>query len=353
VIFGRLTIVFTLLFSLALQLASPAKGCGPFTIDPIFIFHHSPDLPFEEFTKGKIGIVQPTFGRKTLVIAYHYLNGGFYNEEEQRALVEALHGEAPEENGSDALKVWIAARKELLQESETLPEIYRERKHENYDFFPNCAQNAFGVATETLKDRVASYGADDRNVRDWIAAQDAVFQNCASGSHIPAAANAGAPAWLRKDRDYQIAAAFFYSLNFDEARRRFEAIGADIDSPWQETAKYLVARTLVREASLTKDKAAKSDLYSKAELAFQNVVGQSPSYRNSARKFMALIKFHLHPEELVHELGRTLPNSSSDENLRQVLIDYVWLTDGIELKVLAAEKHRRESLKPSEARATP
>ena len=83
-IFGRLTIVFTLLFSLALQLASPAKGCGPFTIDPIFIFHHSPDLPFEEFTKGKIGIVQPTFGRKTLVIAYHYLNGGFYNEEEQQ-----------------------------------------------------------------------------------------------------------------------------------------------------------------------------------------------------------------------------------------------------------------------------
>src|SRR5499427_4601143 len=176
-------IALVLLFSLATQLGPPAKACGPLSIDPVFVFHHSPDLPFEQYTKGKIGIVQPTFGRKTLVIAYHYLNGGFYSDFEQQALVDALRGNPPEENGLAALKNWIAVRRELLKENESLPEIYVERRHEGYDYFPNCARNAFDVATVTLRDRVNSYGADDSNVRDWISGQDTVFQNCSNGSH--------------------------------------------------------------------------------------------------------------------------------------------------------------------------
>src|SRR6185295_20118327 len=99
------------------------------SIDPIFVFHESPDLPFREFTRGKIGIVQPTFGRKTLVIAYRYLNGGMFSDEEQSALVEALTGKVPEADGESALKAWIAARKALLPENEALPEIYLERKN--------------------------------------------------------------------------------------------------------------------------------------------------------------------------------------------------------------------------------
>lgn len=348
--FGRLVIVLGLWFSLLLQLAPPARACGPFTIDPIFVFHESPDLPFHEFTKGKIGIVQPTFGRKTLVIAYHYLNGGFFTNEEQGALVEALKGTAPEEDGGDALKTWIEARKEFLPENETLPEIYVERKNASYDFFPNCAKNAFEVATATLKDRAGSYGPNDRNVQDWIAAQDRVFENCSGGSHIPAPANPDSPAWLVKDRDYQIAAALFYSLNFAESRRRFEKIAADIESPWQDTASYLVARTLVRQASLSTDEAEKRDLNTKAEVALQNIAARSPSFQASARKLLALVKFRLHPEERVLELAHALTSVSGNENLRQDLIDYVWLVDRAEAKILEAEKKRKEELKPPEER---
>jgi len=335
-----------LLFCVAAQLLPPAKACGPFSIDPVFVFHHSPDLPFEPYANGKIGIVQPTFGRKTLVIAYHYLNGGFYSDFEQQALVDALFGKAPEENGLAALKRWIAARKELLKDNETLPEIYVERKHESYDYFPNCAQNAFEVATATLKDRVSSYGADDRNVREWISGQDTVFQNCSNGSHIPAPVPAGAPGWLKKDRDYQTAAAFFYALNFAEARRRFAVIAADVDSPWQSTANYLLARTLVRQASLTKDETAKRELFTRAEVELQILIGPSSQFQDSARKMLGLVEFRLHPHERVQELARRLANTGGNENLRQDLIDYVWLLDGIEVKLLEAEKKRKEALKP-------
>ena len=114
---------------------------------------------------------------------------------------------------------WINARKEVLGDDQKLPEIYIERQHgEGYDFFPNCTRNAFEVATETLKDRVARYGAEDKNVRAWLTTQDLVFQNCSRGAHVPPELGAESPAWLRKDREYQIAAAYFYALKFDEAR---------------------------------------------------------------------------------------------------------------------------------------
>lgn len=349
--FCRLILVLGLLGPLLLQVIPPVKACGPFSIEPIFVFHESPDLPFREFAGGKIGIIQPTLGRKTLVIAYRYLNGGMFTDEEQSSLVEALDGKAPEEEGTEALKAWIAARQELLADNESLPEIYVDRKNRGYDYFPNCAKNAFEVATATLKDRVTSYGASDRGVKDWIAAQDTVFENCSGGSHIPAAANVGTPGWLRKDRDYQIAAAYFYSLNFEEARQRFARIADDMDSPWRETANYLVARTLVRQASLATDEKKKIELNSQAEVALANLSSTSGTFHTSARKLLALVQFRLHPEDRLQELAQTLTSFSGNENLRQDLIDYVWLLDQTEAKILEAEKKRQEELKPPKDRA--
>src|SRR5580765_295366 len=131
----RRVLTSLLLFVLLIQSYSVSRGCGPSYIQPIFSFESSPDLPFTEFTAGKIGIVKPTFGRKTLVIAYRYLNGRSFSPEEQTQLVSALHGEGLEPMDDAALKAWIAMRKELTPEEE-LPEIYLERKtpFESYDY---------------------------------------------------------------------------------------------------------------------------------------------------------------------------------------------------------------------------
>jgi hypothetical protein len=334
----------------AFHLAPPAKACGPATIDPIFVFQESPDLPFAGFTRGQLGIIKPTFGRKTLAIAYRYLNGGSFSEPEQVALQEALRGKEPEEESTAALKTWVEARKDLLKENEALPEIYVERKDQGYDFFPNCAKNAFEIATATLKDRVSSYGSDDRGVREWMAGQDVVFANCSGGAKIPDPAGSASPLWLRKDRDYQIAAAYFYSLNFDEARRRFLVIAEDLESPWRETASYLVARTLVRQASLTKNENLQRELYEKAEVELQRLIGGSGAFQASARQFWGLIQYRMHPEERVQELGRKLASWPGNEDLRQDLIDYVWLLDKFEFHTLEDEAKRKEALKPVEER---
>ncbi len=334
-----------------LNVAPNARACGPSSIEPIFVFTQSPDLPFAAFVKGKIGIIRPTFGRKTLTIAYRYLNGGSFTSDEQAALVEALSAKASKDSNQEPLKNWILARKEFLTADEKLPEIYVERQRDNYDFFPNCSSNAFGVATETLKDRIASYGADDRNVRTWITTQDVVFQNCAGGAGIPEELGKESPEWLRKDREYQIGAALFYSLKFDEARARFEKIAADNESPWQATADYLVARTLVRHASFTESEAQGKTLYSQAEAHLQILLGRSGNLNAASQRLLALVKYRLHPEERLGELGRILAYEGGNDNLRQDLIDYVWLIDKFEAQIMKQREKEKAVLKTAEEKA--
>ena len=47
----RKTIVLVLLGAFA-NLIPPARACGPESIDPIFVFKTSPDLPFTEYARG-------------------------------------------------------------------------------------------------------------------------------------------------------------------------------------------------------------------------------------------------------------------------------------------------------------
>lgn len=326
-----------------LNLGSPANACGPSFIEPIFVFKDSPDLPFAEYARGNIGILRPSFGRKTLFIAYRYLNGGSFTADEQAALVDALHAKPPEREGAEATKAWIAARNEIGIKEEKLPEIYVERQYSGYDFFPNCTKNSFEVATATLKDRAAKYGPEDRNVRAWLAAQDLVFQNCQSGGAIPDELGPQSPTWLRKDRDYQIGAALLYSLSFDEARARFEKIAADVDSPWQATAEYLVGRTLVRQASLIADEKKRRESYEEAERQLQMIAARHGEFSKASQKLLALIKYRWHPEERVRELAGILGNQSGDDNLKQDLIDYVWLLDKFEDRILKEEEKRKKA----------
>lgn len=337
----RRTLALLLVALILGQVTRRATACGPSVIEPIFVFTESPDLPFENFVSGNLGIVQPTFGRKTLVIAYRYLNGGVFAEDEQKELVKALKGSAPEDDGTDALKTWIATRKEFLKDGESLPEIYFERQYEGYDYFPNCTKNAFEVATQTLKDRASSYGADNSGTREWLDAQDKVFKNCLSGSTLPGELGSEKPEWLRKDREYQIAAALLYSLSFDQARARFEKIAADSGSPWQQTAEYLVPRTLVRQASLSKDEPTKRQLYEQAEIHLQTLLGRGGKFHGASQRMLGLVKYRLHPEERVGELARGLAVQNGNENLRQDLVDYVWLLDKLETRILKEEERKK------------
>jgi hypothetical protein len=80
---------------LILSLVTPSWACGPFYIEPIFVFNWSPDLPFTDYTGGKIGIIKPTFGRKTLTIAFRLLGLGKRREDDETSGSNFTHSVSP------------------------------------------------------------------------------------------------------------------------------------------------------------------------------------------------------------------------------------------------------------------
>jgi hypothetical protein len=163
----------------------------------------------------------------------------------------------------------------------------------------------------------------------------------------PSPVGAGSPKWLQKDRDYQTAAAYFYSLNYPAARSLFQKVADDPESDWQETSAYLVARTLVRQASLSSKAKEKNALYEQAETQLINLSARGGKFQNASKRLLGLVKYRLHPEERVRELAQTLDEQSGNENLRQDLIDYNWLLDKFDLQVQKEEEERKKASNPT------
>ena len=128
--------------------------------------------------------------------------------------------------------------------------VYRRR-------IRNCQVDAFRVARETFLDRRSKYGAGSAELSRWIDAQISVFDECGPSpleepddTPFEPPAEPG-PDWQpleQHDRRYQIAAAYFYDGQYLEAASRFGKIAQTPDSPWRDIARYLVPRSIAREA---------------------------------------------------------------------------------------------------------
>ena len=125
-------------------------------------------------------------------------------------------------------------------------------------YIHNCQRDAFKTAAETLLDRKSRYGSGSVELSRWIEAQLRVFAQC--GGETPfVPPDEPALDWLaleKHDRHYQIAAAYFYDGQYLEAASRFGEIGRNADSPWRDLGRYLVGRSLAREATVNQNDSA-------------------------------------------------------------------------------------------------
>jgi hypothetical protein len=341
----RFVVSTLLLFALLFHFAAPAFACGPSSVVPVFEFESRPDLEWANYANGQLGIVRSEYYNPFLFAAYRHLTDAPFTPDEQKELVKVWNAELYRENSQEsdtnaAVKTWLTARKKVLPD-EAEPKIYTERQWDNgYGFFPNCTANAFETAAKTLDSRAAAHGATSEAVKDWARAQDVVFGNCYEGKNTPAETAAGSPEWLKNDREYQLAAAKFYAADFADAKTRFEKIAANRSSAWQTTANYLVARTLLRQASEIDDydveqlKIKRRPFYEQAEAHLQKILGDATQreYHEAANRLMNLVKYRLRPNERIHELASILTQKSENKNLRQDLIDYIWLIEKTDAK---------------------
>ena len=312
--------------------STSALACGPITLEAVFVHTVHPTYPIERFAAGRVGVLQPSYARSYLYVAYRYLNGSGFTPAEQLALTkfwqDRLISRYARED-EDWTKAWLEARRKVANQGPESITVYRSREKPNdYESYLNCQKDAFDTAIATLNERIAKFGPDNPAIKTWVAAQDQVFSNCGGGSVIPEPLPTDADALQRADRSYQIAAANFYAGNLGEARKDFEAIAADSSSPWQRNAVYLVARALVRKGSLGSEEQKKESLNA-AEAQLRNILADKKlsSLQAASTRLLNLVSLRLHPAERLTELARILTAKTENQNLKQDLWDYTALLD--------------------------
>ncbi|MBL4687785.1 MAG: hypothetical protein JKY37_24560 [Nannocystaceae bacterium] len=197
----------------------------------------------------------------------------------------------------------------------------------NYAAVGNCLPDAFRTAHTTLTTRLAAHGRGSETVLRFIAGQDAVFENCTGSGVSPAPLTSGT-AEAKADRAYHIAASHMYAMRHQKAVDAFREIAADKTSPWRSLAAYLVARTLVRHATLT-DGTDADDLFNQA-IAQVDTVLADPALSDvhpAASALRGRARYYVAPESQRDALAVALATKRLDASLEHRLADYTSLVD--------------------------
>jgi len=81
---GRTAFAIVVVVLSVFALVHLAQSCAEPDI-PFNDFSKHPDVPIDAFVRGSLGIVQPTFARSYLVVAYRYISGAPLTKDEQEA----------------------------------------------------------------------------------------------------------------------------------------------------------------------------------------------------------------------------------------------------------------------------
>ena len=326
-------VALALIISCLCMFPSRTRACGPFFTDALFVFTKHPEFPLEQFAGGKLGIVQPSWARSYLVVAYRTLSASPLSDREAKDMTSLWNDRLnlSDDSSSEIVpKSWLDARKKVPGATalESI-QVYRNReKPHEYEEFLNCQSEAFTTATATLEERIKIYGADSPKVRDWLTAQDVVFANCHEGNRLPEPTN-DQDAMVRADRAYQTAAANFYATNYDVAKQQFDTIAKDKNSMYRIVAPYLAARAMLRKGSFAeKPEDAKPSL-SEAEQRL-NAMLKDASLKfghHGAQRLLNLVRVRLHPQEKAHELAAQIMKKDAVEDFKQTVWDYTYLLD--------------------------
>ena len=328
-------------------------ACGPDFGPDVFVPAPHPQNP-SIFAKGRLGVLQPSYWRADKVVAYRYLIGGKLSDTER-----AAYAPAESEDQSDsktwqqqydarqaALPVnqWRAARAAVLKvDLKSSPEISQDRSlgtktNDGFELDPilNCPDDAFLTAKTTLESRLKQWGQDSASLAEWLRGQDAVFSNCSTSGQIPLPLPASAAPLLRRDREYQIAAAKFYAADYDGAIRGFETVANDADSPWHAWGQYLAARAEVRKAAKAASPAKYGDmaafdqpLLEQAKERLERVTATAGDGRikHAAEAELTFIQVRLDPKQRLNDVATAIAGPAADPDFVQHLADLRFLAD--------------------------
>jgi hypothetical protein len=313
-------------------LPTAVESCFITTTNQLYL-EKRPDSSWPEFLAGQLGVVQPSWNDRYLFVAYRTLSGVPFTNGERKKLAEyfsdreinvwlareeAAEKILREEEARDPRTAWLKARQQFVKEVRPKP---KSQYRTTLDELEYCGDDAFITATQTLHARAKSFAHREDLVVEWVKAQDDVFENCGPEQHetFPPPASVALPAVLKFDREYQLAAANFYSQSWDKAYEAFNRIAGERESQWQPWGKYLAARSLIR-----KDPVNQAGLEQSESILHEVVrTATDAKIKRAAVQLLGFVRFRLHPIEYQMELSASLMKPSDPETLVQRLIDYL------------------------------
>jgi hypothetical protein len=304
------------------------KSCGPFFVEALFVRINGPD-DLEGFMEGKPQVVQREFYVTNLALAYRMMSGPALTPEERKSVLTARRSRSyPPETPSEGITSWMKVSQTLRNGlASPPPDSDRKLPGNDWQTYPNCPDNAYAVAARTLSERVKLYPQAKPELVEWLRGQAAVFSNCSGPAQMPAEVPASSAVWLRKDRVYQTAAAHFYRMEWSDAMTGFESVAADKASPWHDLGQYLVARCLIREATLgaTNDRGFDEAPLREAQERLKSVASRGGPYARNAADLLNLVDLRLAPGKTAARLGDSI--RKPDPQLGQNLIDLDYAFD--------------------------
>ena len=327
----------------------PVFACGPYFPQAFFVFTKHPDFPLDHFAAGDLGVLQPTYARSYLVVAYRYLNDVGLDRVEQAAVVSLWKarldhgwGYFGDDGSISAEKKWFSTRakvpgvRPMRSGQDMLPnkesgEWNHIESISGYDSHVNCLDPALESAANTLQSRIHQFGLASTAVKSWVDAQDAVFTLCngLAPRVFPSPPDPTLPAIINADRAYQIAAAHFYARDYEVARQLFGQISRDESSSWRATGALMAARSLIRKTTIYSPnrESERFDLQEARSLLVEIVKDKSMAEaHHSAKDLISFIDARISPAEYVHSLAQTLA-APKNANLQHDLDDYTILLD--------------------------
>jgi hypothetical protein len=289
---------------------------------PSFLPQQSPEDE-TAFLQGRLGLITPALATQEELIAFRYLSGRTMDSGWQPKPAVTTDGALDHR----FTETWLNARDLVAPiHSSCCLGTYRISHLSQNVFYPNCLDDSFLNAANTLADRKSKYKKAE--LQGWIDAQDVVFANCDGiKPSLPAEPAADLSPLARADRRYQIAAAHFYGEDLETAEKLFREIAADQSSPWHAVAAYLVGRTLLREFSL----AGKSEAAEAARAQFNRIASDPAAgpLRDSARGLLEHLDAVEHSGETLQSLSGQLLAPHPDASYAHVLENarYVLLAD--------------------------
>lgn len=255
---------------------------------PEFNSPWGPVRPLNELVTGQLGVVEASWWRRPLLLAWYRFNGLNIPS----GAVDVFGYLAA---GNSNMDVFVSSHGWLTEAKAVAPELAPDEvladaelpTGSTWDRFQNCPGDTWEQARRTLAERLKAWGANSPALRDWIAAQHRVFARCPLGptyflTDLPNGRQfnqeyvkqfilpdmslpdppPGSPALLAKDRAYQRAAALLYEGHYQEAESAFSDIAQDAASPWHDWGSYLALRARFRAVQLAIPSA---DLYDSCE----------------------------------------------------------------------------------------